>query len=76
MSPRLPLLPLAYAALAWAVCLAGIAWLASALLDRALGWGEWLLLGALLAVAVVVFAQSRMQRRRREIDDMRDSALW
>ncbi len=76
MFPHLPLLVLGYAAVAWALCLAGLAWLASALLDRALSWGEWLLLGAALAVAVVVFASSRQQRRRREIDDMRDSALW
>lgn len=67
---------LAYAAVAWALCLAGVAWLASALLNRALGWGEWLLIGAVLAVAVVVFAKNRVQRRRREIEDMRDSALW
>lgn len=73
---RLPLLAVAYAAVAWALCLTGVAWLGSALLDRSLSWGELLLTGVVLAVAVTVFAMSRQQRRRREIDDMRDSALW
>ncbi len=76
MLPRRSLLVLSYASVAWVLCLAGFAWLGSALLNRALSWGEWLLLGVVLAVAVLVFASSRLQRRRREIDDMRDSALW
>lgn len=67
---------LALAALAWALGLAAVAWLASATLNRPLSVLEWLLGGAVLGIAVIVFATQRRQRRRREIEDMRDSALW
>lgn len=70
-------LPLIIAAAAgWAACLTGIAWIASAWLGRALSIAETVLLGGMLGVVVVVIVQARLQRKRRKIDDMRDSALW
>lgn len=70
-------LPLIIAAAAgWAACLAGLVWIASAWLGRALTVAETVLLGGILGVAVAVIVQARLQRKRRQIDDMRDSALW
>jgi membrane protein DedA with SNARE-associated domain len=64
------------AATGWAACLTGIAWIASVWLGRALSIGETVLIGAALGVVVAVVVQARLQRKRRKIDDMRDSALW
>ena len=73
--PRyLPLI--AIAAVAWGLCLAVVAWLASVWLDRSLSIGELVLVGLLLLVAAVFIVQSRLQRDRRKLQDMRDSALW
>ena len=67
---------MAIAVVAWALGLAAAAWLATAALNRPLSVLEWLLGGAVLGFAVIVFATNRRHRRRREIEDMRDSALW
>lgn len=70
-------LPLIIAAAAgWAACLTGIAWVLSAWLGRALSIAETVLLGGTLGVVVAVIVQVRLQRQRRKLDDMRDSALW
>lgn len=70
-------LPLIIAAAAgWAACLTGIVWVASAWLGRALSIAETVLLGGMLGVVVAVIVQARLQRKRRKLDDMRDSALW
>lgn len=74
MPHHLPLI--VAAAVAWAACLAGIAWLASAWLGRALSIAETVLVGGTLGVVVAVIVQARLQRQRRKLDDMRDSALW
>lgn len=74
MPRHLPLIALA--AVAWAVCLMGIAWLGAAVLGRALSTGETVLVGVVLTVVVVIVVQARLQRDRRKIEDMRDSALW
>lgn len=64
------------AATGWAVCLTGIALLASVLLGRALSTWETVLAGGALLVVVALIVQSRLQRERRKLQDMRDSALW
>lgn len=70
-------LPLIIAAAAgWAVCLTGIALLASLLLGRALVMWEAVLVGGTLLVVAALIVQSRLQRERRKLQDMRDSALW
>lgn len=74
MFRHLPLIALA--AVAWAVCLMGIAWLGAAVLGRALSTAETVLVGVALTVLVVIVVQARLQRDRRKIEDMRDSALW
>jgi membrane protein DedA with SNARE-associated domain len=66
----------ALAALAWAVCLLSLSWLAEAGLGRALSGGEWLLLGVLLSVLAGLAVRRYRQRHRRRLQDMRDSALW
>lgn len=76
MQSHSPFATVALAAVAWALGLAAVAWLATAVLDRSLSVLEWLLGGVALAVAVGMVAMNRQQRRRREIEDMRDSALW
>jgi membrane protein DedA with SNARE-associated domain len=74
MPRHLPLIALA--ATAWGLCLAVVAWLASVWLDRSLSIGELVLIGVLFLVAAVFIVQDRMQRDRRKMQDMRDSALW
>lgn len=70
-------LPLIIAAAAgWAVCLTGISWIASVGLGRALSIAETVLVGIVLVGVVAVIVQGRLQRKRRKLDDMRDSALW
>jgi hypothetical protein len=64
------------AAVGWTTCLAGIAWIATVWLGRALSIAETVLLGGTLGVVVAVIVQARLQRKRRKLDDMRDSALW
>lgn len=64
------------AAVGWTVCLAGITLLGSVLLGRALATWETVLIGAALLAVVVAVVQSRLQRQRRKLQDMRDSALW
>lgn len=72
--PHLPLL--IAAAAGWAVCLTGIALLASVWLGRALSIVETALVGGALLAVVAAVVQSRMQRQRRKLQEMRDSALW
>jgi uncharacterized membrane protein (GlpM family) len=73
--PRyLPLIAIATAA--WGLCLAVVAWLASVWLDRSLSIGELVLAGLLLLVPTFFIVQDRLQRDRRKLQDMRDSALW
>jgi hypothetical protein len=74
MPRRLPLI--AIAAAAWGLCLAVVAWLAPVWLDRSLSTGELVLVGVLLLVAAGFIVQDRLQRDRRKLEDMRDSALW
>jgi membrane protein DedA with SNARE-associated domain len=74
MLRHLPLI--AIAAAAWGLCLALVAWLASVWLDRSLSTGELVLVGVLLLVAAGFIVQDRLQRDRRKLEDMRDSALW
>ncbi len=74
MPRHLPLIAIATAA--WGLCLLIVAWLVAALLGRALTMGELVLIGVLLLVAAVFIVQSRLQRDRRKMQDMRDSALW
>ncbi|MDR7096333.1 hypothetical protein [Hydrogenophaga laconesensis] len=70
-------LPLLLAAAAgWAISLTGIALLAAVFLDRALTTWETVLVGGALLAVVAVIVQGRLQRRRRKLQDMRDSALW
>ena len=70
-------LPLLLAAAAgWAVSLSAVVLLASVLLDRALSLWETLLVGGALLAVVAVIVQGRLQRQRRKLQDMRDSALW
>jgi len=64
------------AAAGWAVCLTAIALLGSVFLGRALSTWETVLIGAALLAVAAVIVQSRLQRRRRKLQDMRDSALW
>ena len=64
------------AAVGWAVCLSGVVLLAAALLDRALSLWETVLVGGALLAVVAVVVQGRLQRQRRKLQDMRDSALW
>ena len=64
------------AATGWAVCLTGISWIASVWLGRALSIAETVLVGVVLVAVVAVIVQGRLQRKRRKLDDMRDSALW
>ncbi|WP_439590674.1 hypothetical protein [Hydrogenophaga sp.] len=63
-------------ALAWAVCLLGLSWLAETGLGRSLSMGEWLLLGVVLSVLAGLAMRRYRQRHRRRLQDMRDSALW
>lgn len=73
--PRyLPLI--AIATVAWGLSLALVAWLAAVWLDRSLSFGELVLVGVLLLVATVFIVHDRLQRDRRKLQDMRDSALW
>lgn len=74
MSRHLPLFALA--SLALAICLLGLSWLAEALLGRALGAGEWVLLGLFLVALTGVAVRRYRLRHRRRLQDMRDSALW
>jgi membrane protein DedA with SNARE-associated domain len=74
MLRHLPLI--AIAAAAWTVCLLALSWLASVWLGRSLSTGELMLVGAALVVVVAVVVQGRLQRDRRKMQDMRDSALW
>lgn len=74
MPRHLPLI--AIAAAAWGLCLAVAVWLASVWLDRSLSLGELMLAGLLLLVPTVFIVQDRLQRDRRKLQDMRDSALW
>ncbi|MCV0439178.1 MAG: hypothetical protein K5880_11130 [Hydrogenophaga sp.] len=74
MFRRLSLIAIAIAV--WAAGLAAIAWVAAAWLGRALSTGEGVLVGVALAIAVFVVVQGRLQRDRRKLQDMRDSALW
>ena len=67
---------IAIATAAWGLCLAVVAWLASVWLDRSLSIGELVLAGLLLLVPTVFIVQDRLQRDRRKLQDMRDSALW
>ena len=74
MLRHLPLI--AIAAAVWAVCLLALSWLASVWLGRSLSTGELVLVGAALVVVAVVVVQGLLQRDRRKMQDMRDSALW
>jgi hypothetical protein len=74
MPRHLPLIAIATAA--WGLSLAVVAWLASVWLDRSLSIGELALAGLLLLVPTVFIVQDRLQRDRRKLQDMRDSALW
>jgi membrane protein YdbS with pleckstrin-like domain len=74
MPRHLPLIAIATAA--WGLCLAIVAWLAAVWLGRSLSFGELVLVGVLFLVAAVFIVQDRMQRDRRKMQDMRDSALW
>lgn len=74
MPRHLPLIAIATAA--WCLCLAVVAWLASVWLARSLSIGELVLAGLLLLVPTVFIVQDRLQRDRRKLQDMRDSALW
>jgi hypothetical protein len=53
-----------------------LSWLAEALLGRALGAGEWVLLGLFLVALTGVAVRRYRLRHRRRLQDMRDSALW
>lgn len=64
------------AAVGWAVGLSGVVLLASALLDRALSMWETVLVGGALLAVVAFIVRGRLQRQRRKLQDMRDSALW
>lgn len=59
-----------------AVGLLVLSWVVQAALGRMLTVGEWLAACVALAVAVSLWVQTRRQRDRRRIEDMRDSALW
>ncbi len=66
----------ATAALAWALSLLLVAWVLGVWLNRSLGLAELMLTGLLLLLPVVFVVIDRLQRDRRKIDGMRDSALW
>lgn len=74
MLRHLPLI--AIAAAAWGVCLLALSWLASVWLGRSLSTGELVLVGLALMGVVAFVVQGRLQRDRRKMQDMRDSALW
>lgn len=74
MPRHLPLIAIAVAT--WGLCLAVVAWLAAVWLDRSLSLGELVLVGLLLLVPAAFIVQSCLQRDRRKMQDMRDSALW
>jgi membrane protein DedA with SNARE-associated domain len=74
MHRHLPLI--AIAAIAWSFCMGLVAWLAAVWLDRSLSIGELVLVGLLFLVAAVFIVLDRLQRDRRKLQDMRDSALW
>lgn len=74
MPRHLPLI--AVAAAVWGLCLAVVAGLAAVWLDRSLSLGELVLVGVLLLVAAAFVVHDRLQRDRRKLQDMRDSALW